>query len=239
MSTDPYHAVQQEIQTSLQAATQLRASYIRIRNMKGEGEEGEELVWARNEFKAILAASEADLEDLEESVKIVESTDPRMFGLTHEEVTERRRYVEHARKEIQVCRTSLPAPRMRAGVSGGRPAPAYTPQQREDEVEDDQSAWAREEQQMMIREQDRTIDSIAGTLSNLAHQAGLMGQEIVEHTELLTDLESGVDRTDSKLGNAMGRMKRFIRQSEERGSGWCIVVLILVLCILLVVVILI
>lgn len=36
---------------------------------------------------------------------------------------------------------------------------------------------------MMIREQDRTIDSISGTLSNLAHQAGLMGQEIVEHTE--------------------------------------------------------
>ena len=36
---------------------------------------------------------------------------------------------------------------------------------------------------MMIREQDRTIDSIAGTLSTLAQQAGLMGQEIVEHTE--------------------------------------------------------
>lgn len=231
MSTDPYHAVQQEIQTSLQAATQLRASYIRIRNMKGEGgEEGEELVWARNEFKATLAALEADLEDLEESVKIVESTDPRMFALTHSEVTERRRYVEHVRKEIQS---------MRADVSGGRPAPGVTPQQREDEVEDDQSAWAREEQQMMIREQDRTIDSISGTLSNLAHQAGLMGQEIVEHTELLTDLESGVERTDSKLNNAMGRMRRFIRQSEERGSGWCILVLILVLCILLVVVILI
>ncbi|KAK0220600.1 syntaxin 6, N-terminal-domain-containing protein [Armillaria fumosa] len=231
MSTDPYHAVQQEIQTSLQAATQLRASYIRIRNMKGEGgEEGEELVWARNEFKATLAALEADLEDLEESVKIVESTDPRMFALTHSEVTERRRYVEHVRKEIQS---------MRADVSGGRPAPVATPQQREDEVEDDQSAWAREEQQIMIREQDRTIDSISGTLSNLAHQAGLMGQEIVEHTEMLTDLESGVDRTDSKLNNAMGRMRRFIRQSEERGSGWCILVLILVLCILLVVVILI
>lgn len=36
---------------------------------------------------------------------------------------------------------------------------------------------------MMIREQDRTIDSIAGTLSTLAQQAGLMGQEIVEHNE--------------------------------------------------------
>jgi hypothetical protein len=37
--------------------------------------------------------------------------------------------------------------------------------------------------QLMIREQDRTMDSIVGTLSTLAQQAGLMGQEIVEHNE--------------------------------------------------------
>jgi syntaxin 6 len=36
---------------------------------------------------------------------------------------------------------------------------------------------------MMIREQDRTIDSIAGTLSTIAEQAGLMGQEIEVHNE--------------------------------------------------------
>ena len=49
--------------------------------------------------------------------------------------------------------------------------------------EDHQAAWAMEEQQMMIREQDQTMDSIAGTLSTLAQQAGLMGQELAEHHE--------------------------------------------------------
>lgn len=47
MSIDPYHAVQQEIQTSLQTASQLRSSYMRIRNMAKE--DSEELMWARNE----------------------------------------------------------------------------------------------------------------------------------------------------------------------------------------------
>lgn len=36
---------------------------------------------------------------------------------------------------------------------------------------------------MMIREQEHTMDSIAGTLGTLAQQASLMGQEINEHTE--------------------------------------------------------
>ena len=51
MSTDPYHAVQQEIQTSLQTAATLRASFLRIRSTARE--ESEELVWARNEVRCL------------------------------------------------------------------------------------------------------------------------------------------------------------------------------------------
>jgi hypothetical protein len=132
----------------------------------------------------------------------------------------------------------------------------------------------------MIRQQDRTIDSIAGTLSTLAQQAGLMGQEILEHNEyvvfscfhltllpsdflcspflfspsalhssfhlrylylhrMLDDLESSVDRTDTNLNSAMLKLRSFMRRSEDKYSGWCVIILIIVLCILLLVVILI
>ena len=37
--------------------------------------------------------------------------------------------------------------------------------------------------QMMIRQQDETIDTIAGTLNTIHEQAGLMGREIGEHNE--------------------------------------------------------
>ncbi|KAJ7728425.1 t-SNARE [Mycena maculata] len=231
MSIDPYHAVQREISGSLQAAAQLRASYVRIRNMAVR-EDNEELVWARNELKATLAALEADLEDLEESVKIVESTDARMFGLDDMEVQERRQYVVHVRKEIDNMRAEvIPS----APLTSSRPHSPYP--ERAPPTEDHQGAWAREEQQLMIREQDQTMDSISGTLSTLAQQAGLMGQEIIEHNEMLDDLERGVDQTDTKLSGAMQRMRKFLRQSEEKGSGWCIIILIIILTILLLLVI--
>jgi hypothetical protein len=57
MSTDPYHAVQHEIQSSLQTAATLRASFLRIRNMARDG--SEELVWARNEVSRQNAAYSA------------------------------------------------------------------------------------------------------------------------------------------------------------------------------------
>jgi hypothetical protein len=83
---------------------------------------------------------------------------------------------------------------------------------------------------MMIQQQDQTINSIAGTLSTIAQQAGLMGSEISEHNEwatsfyipirrliccrMLDDLGHGVDRTDSKLSDAMRRMRKFVREIE-------------------------
>ena len=62
---------------------------------------------------------------------------------------------------------------------------------------------------------------------------------ITRLNRMLEDLEEGVDRTDSKLNNAMRRMRKFIRQTEEEKSGWCVLILVVVLIILLLAVILI
>ncbi|KAI0720751.1 t-SNARE [Cerioporus squamosus] len=238
MSTDPYHAVQQEIQGSLQTAATLRASFLRIRSTARE--DSEELVWARNELKATLAALEADLEDLEESVNVVESTGARLFGLEESEVMERRRYVGHVRREIETMRAEVEEgrrsrPTSMLGSSGRAAADALAsvPEQ-----EDSQAEWARQEQELMIRQQDETIDTIAGTLNTIHEQAGLMGREIGEHNEMLEDLERGVDTSDAKLSTAMRKMRKFIRQTEETKSGWCIVILIIILMALLLAVIL-
>ncbi|KAH6917995.1 t-SNARE [Coprinopsis sp. MPI-PUGE-AT-0042] len=240
---DPYHAVQHEIQTSLATAGQLQSSYRRIRNMAKD--DSEELSWARSELRGTLAALEADLEALEESVNIVESTGASRFGLNAAEVQKRRKYVTQVRTEIENMRNDLSSSGpsqslvhhpLASNVStptghgwNGAPSPAQ---------DDGQAAWSREEQQMMMREQDQTIDSIQGTLSNIAQQANLMGQEIVEHNEMLDDLERGVDRTQDKVSDGMRRLRKFLRDSEEKGSGYCVIFLVIVLMALLLAVIL-
>lgn len=55
---------------------------------------------------------------------------------------------------------------------------------------------------------------------------------------MLDDLEQNVDKTDTKLSDAMRRLRKFLRDSEEKGSGWCIAILMLVLMALLLAVIL-
>lgn len=56
---------------------------------------------------------------------------------------------------------------------------------------------------------------------------------------MLSDLEANVDKTTTKVDSGMRRLRKFIRDSEEKGSGWCIVILMIVLMALLLAVILI
>ncbi|KAF5371620.1 hypothetical protein D9758_003466 [Tetrapyrgos nigripes] len=223
MATDPYHAVQAEIQTSLQTASQLRASYVRIRNMAVR-EDSEELIWARNEaswlpdgftlhgqhtrawtiptlsspYRLIVCLASVYLPS---PLFIFRSHQPRSRSRSTPSPTPFFPSYLSMRAEVsgQPQPQSQPASLSRTssflgdirGSQPGTPRPG-TPHYRDGngggghgggEDDDDQSAWAREEQQMMIRDQDRTIDSIAGTLSTLAQQAGLMGQEIGEHND--------------------------------------------------------
>lgn len=47
----------------------------------------------------------------------------------------------------------------------------------------DIEGWEQQEQEMIMHKQDNTLSIISGTLSTLAQQAGLIGQEVGEQTE--------------------------------------------------------
>jgi len=242
MSTDPYHVVKDEIQSTLQSAESLLSSYRRIRSTARE--DSEELNYAKSELKATLSALEADLDDLEDSVRVVEEAGPQRFGLGQGEVQSRRRYVQQVRRQLEGMRSEVASSSETSSTS--RYPPGYANgsrqnSQRLDELpegEDDQSEWTKMEQQMIMQEQDKALDAISGTLSTLQQQAGLMGSEITEHVEMLGDLEQNVDKSQTKLDSSMKKLQKFLRDIEETRSGWCIVILIIILVVLLLLVIL-
>lgn len=55
---------------------------------------------------------------------------------------------------------------------------------------------------------------------------------------MLVDLEQNIDRSENKMSSAMRRMRKFLRDSEDSKSNWCIMILVIVLMVLLLAVIL-
>lgn len=94
--------------------------------------------------------------------------------------------------------------------------------------------FEREQQVMMMREQDQHLDGVFQTVGNLRRQADDMGRELEEQREMLEVTEQLADRVGGRLQTGMEKLKYVMRRNEDRLSSCCIGVLIVVLIILLI-----
>ena len=64
---------------------------------------------ARDELKGTLASLDADLEDLDESVRVVENVGG-MYGIDEEEIRSRRKFVKEVKQKVDVSPSHPTAP---------------------------------------------------------------------------------------------------------------------------------
>ncbi|WWD00289.1 hypothetical protein V866_007199 [Kwoniella sp. B9012] len=241
MSRDPYIDVKREIESTLSNLPDLLSTH------NSSDPSSSTYYEAQEELKNTLQILEGDLEDLEESVRVVEGMGDR-WGISPDEVGNRRRFVERVKKEIRGLKSKVTLTkgkekaRARSDKNGrykDNPDIDLERGYNDDDGEDLEEAkrWEAEQQQLLVKRQDDTLGVISGTLHTLASQAGLIGNEVAEQSEMLDDLGNRVDSTDTKLRKVQKTMSDFIRRNEETKSGWCIGILIVILMILLLLVI--
>ncbi|EGV66353.1 hypothetical protein PSN45_003039 [Yamadazyma tenuis] len=90
------------------------------------------------------------------------------------------------------------------------------------------------QQQEMIRDQDLQLDTIHETMRNLNQQAMIMGSELEDQGMMLDELDTNLDRVDNRLQRGLKRVNWIIEKNKERGSDWCIGILVVALVVLLI-----
>ncbi|KXX77228.1 Syntaxin-6 [Madurella mycetomatis] len=242
---DPFLQVQQDVLAQLQSTRSLFTSYLRIRSLSTAAT-SPELASARADLESSLTSLAEDLADLVESVKAVESN-PSQYGLDASEVIRRKRLVQEVGGEVEDMREELSkaSPGSGGGGSARRgakgnntdlPDPsAFAIADGETDAGDDYAAeFEREQQVMMMREQDEHLDGVFQTVGNLRRQADDMGRELEEQREMLEVVDQLADRVGGRLQTGMEKLRYVMRRNEDRLSSCCIGVLIVVLIILLI-----
>jgi uncharacterized membrane protein len=232
----------------LQSARSLFTSYLRIRSLATSAA-SPELASARADLESSLTSLAEDLADLVESVRVVESN-PSQYGLSAAEVTRRKRLVQEVGGEVDDMREELSkvSSSSSAGDAAGRnqrgkgsssdlpePSSFAIPDGEGGDADNDYAAeFEREQQVMMMREQDEHLDGVFQTVGNLRRQADDMGRELEEQVEMLEVVDQLADRVGGRLQTGMEKLKYVMRRTEDRWSSCCIGVLIVVLIILLI-----
>ncbi|KAJ3296737.1 Syntaxin-6 [Blyttiomyces sp. JEL0837] len=102
---DPFFAVKDEVEVAVSNANQLYTNWKRLKASTSRAD-AEELKWTTEELLNAISNIDADLADLDETVRIV-GADPARFKLDVSEVAQRKQFVQRTRKVVNEMRVAV------------------------------------------------------------------------------------------------------------------------------------
>ncbi|PWA32544.1 hypothetical protein CCH79_00015114 [Gambusia affinis] len=228
---DPFFVVKGEVQKALSRA---RGLFDRWEELLQEGTQvsRDELDWSANELRNCLRAIDWDLEDLSETISIVESN-PGKFRLGDNELQERRDFVERTRKSVQEMKDELSSPS------------AVARAEKKNRQEQDRSTGLEahlvsansryiQEQQEQQQEQDEQLELVSGSIRVLKDMSGRIGDELDEQAVMLGDFGDEMDQTSSRMDSVLKKLEKVSHMTSSRRQ-WCAIgVLVAIMIVVLI-----
>lgn len=210
----------------------------------------EQLKWTADEIKTSIKTIEWDIQDLEDTIRIVEQN-PSKFKLDGQEISRRKGFVKQSKttieailkavnegqgRSINVQASPLSPSSAAATSSSGFKKPLESRVVNESPItnyRDDVIRDEHEQQMMVMRRQDDQLDGVLNTVTNMKNIALTINTELDDQAVLLRNLDDKVDTTQGRLKAAQTRLQNFMKQNLNDKTGWCILILSVIVIILL------
>uniref|UniRef100_A0A3B5M9U3 Syntaxin 10 n=1 Tax=Xiphophorus couchianus TaxID=32473 RepID=A0A3B5M9U3_9TELE len=211
--------VSREVQKALSRA---RGLFDRWEELLQEGTQvsRDELDWSANELRNCLRAIDWDLEDLSETISIVESN-PGKFRLGDNELQERRDFVERTRKSVQEMKDELSSPSAveRAEKKNRQVSEQDRSTGLEAHLVSANSRYIQEQQeqqQLIIQEQDEQLELVSGSIRVLKDMSGRIGDELDEQAVMLGDFGDEMDQTSSRMDSVLKKLEKVSHMTSSK-----------------------
>ncbi|XP_076436254.1 syntaxin-6-like [Babylonia areolata] len=245
---DPFFVVRDEVQKALGTARNLFSRWRELQEDPSLASR-EEVEYTTNELRNSLRSIEWDLEDLEETVSIVERN-PKKFKIDEFELNDRRNFIERTKASIRDIRRQISSPSRMNGAGGepndrqallsasngpSRPQDRYTRLDTEMErANQEYMDDTLQQQQSLMAAQDDQLDMIGtsvGVLKNMSHH---IGNELEEQNAMLDDFRQDMDHTETRLDQTMKKMAKVMHMSNDRRQWMAILALVIILIIVII-----
>lgn len=244
---DPFFVVKGEVQKAVNTAQGLFQRWTELLQ-DPSGATREEVDWTTNELRNNLRSIEWDLEDLDETISIVEAN-PRKFNLDATELSIRKAFITSTRQVVRDMKDQMSTSSAQAlaerkhrqallGDSGAQSwGTADKPSRLDRELQLANSHFIEEQrvqQQLIVRQQDEQLELVSGSIGVLKNMSQRIGGELEEQAVMLDDFSQELESTQSRLDNVMKKLAKVSHMTSD-GRQWCaIAVLFAVLLVVLV-----
>lgn len=231
---DPFFVVKGEVQKAVNTAQGLFQRWTDLLQDPTIATR-EEVEWTTNELRNNLRSIDWDLEDLEETISIVEAN-PRKFNLDVAELTKRKAFISSTRQTVKEMKDQMSSSSVKAltekkerqtllGENAGQTwAPGADKYKRLDrELHSANTHFIEEQhaqQQLIAEQQDEQLELVSGSIGVLKNMSQRIGNELDEQAVMLDDFTHEIDSTQSRLDNVMKKLAKVSHMTSDRRQ-WC------------------
>ncbi|XP_043463185.1 syntaxin-6 isoform X1 [Leptopilina heterotoma] len=240
---DPFFVVKDEVNKALNKTRNLYSRWVELQNVVSitptlnsrHPVSQEELEWTTTELRNALRSIEWDLEDLEDTICIVEKN-PSKFKIDNKELVFRRRFIEETRDEVKIMKDKMNLSRGRDRDrtarqplldSPARALPVSHNSTKYSKLENEIDSPNRQfldttmhQQHTMLRQQDEQLDMIGESIDTLKTVSRQINTELDEQTVMLDDFGNDLEVTDSKLDATMKKMSKVLHMSNGNYNNY-------------------
>ncbi|XP_043204200.1 syntaxin-6-like isoform X2 [Amphibalanus amphitrite] len=241
---DPFYLVRDDV---VKALAKLRGLYQRRSELESVPATAAERTWTESELCNALRSIEWDVEDLQETIGIVEKNQ-KQFRLSEADLQARRSFVKATRDELDALKERLSLnraadtdrtarqplleqpsspperPQAPAKPTGGSSGGGYS-RLREDEPPESPLQEQRQQQRRLAGEQQRHLDRIGQSVGTLRDMSQRLGTEVDDQSIMIEDITHEVDAAQGKVDTTMSRMMKVLRISNDKRQWTAIGVL--------------
>jgi len=239
--TDPWATVKDEVVNTLKQQTELYSRWLQLLEKLGPSSDTDEFEWVTAEIKKCNKSVTWDLEDLNETISIVQEN-PARFSLNQDEIEARKQFVIKTTEQVKKIKAHIASPDVtkkleaskRGALLQGGAQSRYA--KLEDQMKKDNDNFIGDQgqqQKMIMREQDTQLDEVGATIGVLKHMGVAISDELDDQAELMDEFEDEMDNTQARLERTLKRLDKTLNITKDKKQSCCICLLVLVLIILI------
>jgi chromosome segregation ATPase len=245
---DPFYVVKEEVQQSVSGVTTLYDRWQELLKATNTAQ-NDEFKWTTTQIKNGIKSIEWDLQDLEETIGIVEGNRQR-FKLDASEVESRKGFITETKATIKKMKDDLNNAATKGKMENDARSTLMNTTRKSPSdngkfdglhkaiIEDNDQYInnSRQQIQQTMDAQDEDLEAISRATGNLKEIGITINDELKLQGHMLEEMDTEVDKTNSRLNNTLKRLNKLIDSTSDRVQ-WCMVIVLTLILIGLIVIV--
>jgi syntaxin 6 len=175
---------------------------------------------SKKQLKRHIKNAESTLKDLQTTVKVVEKKRDRFPEIDDAELSDRKEFIQSSMDRITAIKARMNSQALKTKMLADERAKTkrrigVDHMGSEDNEDSEFLGGQQATAQMMMQQQDETLDDLDSAVIRVGHMASNIHEELGHQNKMLKNLEDDLHDAEENLGMVMGKLGKFLKTNNK------------------------